>query len=454
MDDVRPNIILIHCHDLGRYLGCYSYDIQTPRIEQLADSGAVFEQHFGTAPQCSPSRGSLMTGQYPHVNGLIGLAHGHWEIDERERTLPEYLNDEGYHTHMFGLQHVTQNTTTLGYDKIHSKSNLYPGVSPIVHEGNRAKNVAANFESILESESYEEPFFASLGFFEIHRSEQNGLFVFETPNGSPADPYEIDPLPYLPDRRGIREDLAEMHSMVYAIDEAVGTICDAVSAAGIDEETMILLTTEHGIPFPRAKGSCYDPGIEAALIIRYPGVADSGSRYDELLSNVDILPTVLDIIDAEIPDRINGRSFLSLLTGDAYTPRKKVFAEMTWHDMYNPVRMIRTDQYKYIRSFWHLPKVYLPTDVFASKAGRELRERYSVPTRPYEELYNLEQSPHETENVIFESRHESVRIELTKALCEWMEDTDDPLLDGPVVPGDFDHIQSWPRIPGSNTEHN
>ncbi len=449
MNHAEPNIILIHCHDLGRYLGCYGHDIQTPNIEELGNSGALFEQHFGTAPQCSPSRGSLMTGRYPHVNGLIGLAHGHWDFYDEERFIPQYLKEEGYKTHLFGLQHISQDTAGLGYDQVHSKNNLYPGVSPIVHEGNKATNVAAQFTSFLEDRSFNEPFFASVGFFEVHRSKLNGVFGFDPGEYESDDPQQISPLQYLPDRRGIREDLADMRAMVYAVDEAVGTINDAITEAGIEEETMVIFTTEHGIAFPRAKGSCYDPGIEAALIIRYPGVADSGVRYDELISNVDVLPTILDIVGADIPDSVNGRSFLSLLTGEEYQAREKVFAEMTWHDMYNPVRMIRTDTHKYIRSFWHLPKVYLPTDVFASKAGREVREVYSVPTRPYEELYNLENSPREDDNVIYESLHQDIRISLTKQLYQWMDETDDPLLDGPVVPGDFDAIQSWPPLPES-----
>jgi len=447
MVDSRPNIILIHSHDLGRYLGCYGRDIETPQISSLADSGALFTEHFGTAPQCSPSRSSLMTGRFPHVNGLVGLAHGEWGLDPNERILPHYLQDVGYETHLFGLQHIVQDTDRLRYDHIHSEGNLYPGISPAVHETNRARNVASVFSSFLEREAYDSPFFASVGFFEVHRvEEENGRFSFDAENYDPDVPEQIRPLSYLPDRRGIRHDLAEMHGMVYAIDDAVGEIVTALEGKGLDEETLVIFTTEHGIAFPRAKGSCYDAGIEAALILRYPGIAEGGETYDELISNVDVLPTILDIVEVDIPDNLNGRSFLSLLTDDdGYDERERIFAEMTWHDMYNPVRMIRTERYKYIRSFWHLPKVYLPTDVFASEAGREVREKYSVPTRPYEELYDLTETPREDENVIHEPRYQEIRIEHSRRLKEWMEATDDPLLDGPLVPADYDDIRRWPH---------
>ena len=505
-----PNVVLITCHDLGCYLGCYGAAVETPRIDEFAASGALFENHYVTAPQCSPSRGSLLTGRYPHVNGLMGLAHGEWELHDGERILSHYLGDLGYETHLFGLQHITQDTDRLQFDYVHSEGNLYPGVSPAVHQANRARNVADVVSGFLERGGYDTPFFASIGFFELHRvEEENGRFGFDSDHYETADPDTIQPPSFLPDRRGIRQDLAEMHGMVRAVDDAVGTILDALERCGLEEETLVVFTTEHGIAFPRAKGSCYDAGIEAALLLRYPGVADGGVRYDELLSNVDVLPTILDLVtdeertgadaesDADSTDEdgtggdptddggtgsdsangdgtdadsigdgygrgtdsigdadletsrdLDGRSFYALLTDDRYEPREQLFAEMTWHDMYNPVRAIRTERYKYIKNFWHLPKVYLTKDIFASEAGRMVRESDGVPVRPYEELYDLRESPQEDENVAFEPKYQEVRRDLAERLHEWMQSTDDPLLEGPVVPGDYDAITSWPHESG------
>ena len=449
MADTQPNVLLLHCHDLGRYLGCYGADVETPRIDDLADGGALFENHYVTAPQCSPSRGSLMTGRYPHVNGLMGLAHGSWELHEDERILPQHLQDAGYETHLFGLQHISQDTDRLAYDHVHSEGNLYPGVSPAVHQANRARNVADVVSTFLEKRAFDAPFFASVGFFELHRvEEEHGRFGFDADHYGTDDPDEIRPLPYLPDRRGIRLDLAEMRGMVYAVDEAVGAIVDCLADTGLEEETLVIFTTEHGIAFPRAKGSPYDAGIEATLIVRCPGIADDGSRYDELLSNVDVLPTILECVDADVPDGLDGRSFHALLTGEEYDERERLFAEMTWHDMYNPFRAIRTRRHKYVKNFWHLPKVYLTKDIFASESGREVREEYGVPPRPYEELYDLRDDPQEDANVVTEPRYQDVRVDLSRQLQEWMEATDDPLLDGPLAPGDYDEIRSWPHESG------
>lgn len=440
-----PNIVMITCHDLGRYLGCYGAQIDTPQIDELADESVIFDQYFVTSPQCSPSRGSVFTGRFPHVNGLMGLAHGNWELHEDEKILPQYLSEAGYETHLFGLQHISQDTDRLGYDYVHSEGNLYPGVSPEVHQANRADAVASVFGNSIKREQFDKPFFASVGFFELHRvQEDNGRFGFDSNYYGMDDPDEVQPLTYLPDRRGIRRDLAEMHGMVKAVDEAVGEICDALATAGLIDDTLVIFTTEHGIAFPRAKGCCYDAGIEAALIMRYPQFAATGERIDSMWSGVDLVPTLLDLLDIEPANELHGVSMLQdLANNEESSQRERIFAEMTWHDMYNPIRAVRTDQFKYIRNFWHLPEVYLPQDTFASESGREVREAFGTPPRPYRELYDLHEAPHEDVNVVHEPRYEDIGAKLDATLHEWMVQTNDPLLDGPVVPGDYEAIIEW-----------
>lgn len=116
----RPNVLLIHSHDTGCHLGCYGRDVRTPNIDGLAERGARFENYFCTAPQCSPSRGSIVTGRYPQRNGLLGLAHLGWSLNHDEVALPAYLADEGYDTHVFGVQHAHEGDAhELGYDHVH-----------------------------------------------------------------------------------------------------------------------------------------------------------------------------------------------------------------------------------------------------------------------------------------------------------------------------------------------
>ncbi len=441
-----PNVLLIHCHDLGQYVGCYGVDIEMPNLERLAEEGARFANHFTTAPQCSPSRGSLFTGCYPHVNGLLGLAHTDWELDTKQ-TLPHRLSKAGYGTHLFGLQHISESPEDIGYDEIHTAGRLSPNVAPELHSVNRAADVADTLSQYLES-GLGSPFFASVGFFEAHRlvtdepDEEEGDILYGYGDRYDADdPDEIEVPGYLPDEPGVREDLAAMRGMVYALDDALGTILDSLESAGLEEETLVLFTTEHGIAFPRAKGTCYDPGIEAFLLARYPPLIDGGTVYEELVSNVDILPTVLDLAIGETPADIDGYSLVPLLDEDqTYSPRNHVFAEITWHGAYNPIRAIRTERFKYIRNFWHNPRVFLPNDVYASLAGREVRGRYGRPSRVYEELYNLASDPHEQENVATEADYKQVRTKLASTLATWMHKTDDPILDGPIRPDDYDQM--------------
>ncbi|QSW99740.1 sulfatase family protein [Haloterrigena alkaliphila] len=441
-----PNVLLIHCHDLGQYIGCYDVDIETPNLERLADEGARFANHFTTAPQCSPSRSSLFTGCYPHVNGLLGLAHTDWELDT-ERTLPQRLSDAGYETHLFGLQHISESPENIGYDEIHTAGRLSPNVAPELHSVNRAADVADTLSQYLNS-GLNSPFFASVGFFEAHRletdepDEEEGAVLYGYGDRYDADdPDEIEVPGYLPDEPGIREDLAAMRGMVYAVDDALGTILDALESAGLEEETLVLFTTEHGIAFPRAKGTCYDPGVEAFLLARYPPLIDGGTVYEELVSNVDVMPTVLDLAIGETPADIDGYSLVPLLDdARTYSPRDRVFAEITWHGTYNPIRAVRTERFKYIRNFWHNPRVFLPNDVYASRAGKEVRGRYGRPSRVFEELYDLESDPHERENVADEADYEQVRAKLESTLATWMHETDDPILEGPVRPDDYDEM--------------
>ncbi|TYL38628.1 sulfatase [Natronococcus pandeyae] len=449
-----PNVVLIHCHDLGKYLGCYGAAVDTPRLDELAGSGVRFDRHFVTAPQCSPSRSSLVTGRHPHQNGMLGLAHADWEIDPEERLLPTSLSEAGYETHLFGLQHVTNYPDRLGYDRIHAEKPLTADAPPAVHETARARDVADNVAGFLSAD-HDDPFFASVGFFELHRVEGENGFDFDGERYDTPVPDEVEPLSFLPDRPGIRSDIAEVQGMLGALDDGVGTILDALERTGLTDDTLVVFTTEHGLAFPRAKGCCFDPGIEAALLMRYPGVLEEGRVVDDLVSNVDVFPTLLDFADAPIPDDIAGRSFEPLLTGGdgahetgdggdggrgEYTPRDRVFAGMTWHDRYNPIRAIRTKRWKYVRNFWHLPEIYLTRDIYESAAGREVREVYYCEQRPYVELYDLENDPFERTNLADDPEHADVCDRLREELLEWMETTDDPLLEGPVLPGDWEEV--------------
>jgi len=414
----RPNILMVICHDLGCRLGCYGQPVHTPNIDSVAADGVVFTKYFCTAAQCSPSRGSILTGRFPHRNGLMGLAHIGWELNEDEKTLPMYLNQAGYSTHLFGLQHESANPRRLGYQNLH------------LGEASRsartaAQDVIAFLRKAATGKS--QPFFANVGTAEPHRP-------YHRPGYPMDDPQRVRPLPYLPDRPGIREDLAGLNGLIMVVDEAVGHIVAALEETGLAQNTLFIFTTDHGIAMPRAKGTCYDPGIETALIMRLPERFAGGVRREELLSNVDLLPTLLEFAGCRVPDNLDGRSFLPLLAGGPYERTDHIFVEMTWHDKYNPMRGVRTESYKYIRNFGDRPLVFLPLDIYVGRAGEETRGEFYGSLRPEEELYDLKDDPLEQRSLADHPARSSIIEDLRRRVQEWMEATEDPLLAGPVPP--------------------
>ncbi len=411
----RPNVVEVICHDLGRYVGCLGAPIQTPNIDALAGEGVLFSNYCCTAAQCSPSRGSIMTGRYPHCNGLVGLAHLCWEIGANEVTLPMYLNRAGYDTRLIAHQHEHNESPRLGYQTLDAV-------------GNDARTVAGALSDFLRGDAQDgRPFFVSCGITEPHRP-------YEREGYDRDDPDALTPLPYLPDRPGIREDLAGLHGLIWRLDEAVGTMREALEDSGLADNTVFIFTTDHGIAMPRAKGTCYDPGIHTTLIVRWPEHFTGGRVQGELLTNCDLLPTILDLAGAPVPPRGEGRSFLGLLDEDEYEPRDHVFCEMTWHDQYNPMRAIRTNHHKYIRNFGRRPLVYMPADIYVAPAGEEMKADFYDSVRPAEELYDLQRDPLEQHNVIDDPDHEDIAWQLRARVYDWMVETNDPLLYGDYPP--------------------
>jgi len=412
MSDCRPNIIMIVAHDLGTHLGCYGAGLDTPHIDGLAADGMLFSQYHCTAAQCSPARGSMITGRYPHNNGLIGLVPG-WEIDDDIPRLPALMRDAGYSTHLFGVQHETrEQPLRLGYDAVEA-------------ERLKAVDLAAQLAQWLRARpaTSAHPFYASMGTREPHRPYNREGY----PNDDPAD---VTLLPWLPDRPGMRTDIAGLNGLVYAFDEAVGIVGAALDETGLADSTLLIVTCDHGIAMPRAKCTCYDPGTRVALVMRLPGRWEGGRAHDELLSGCDLMPTLLELVGAPPVEGIDGRSFLGLLDGTEYAPRDHVFTEMTYHGMYNPMRCIRTREHKYIRNLAELPLVYMPVDIWEAPAGAQMREAYYSQPRPSEELYDLETDPWETRNLAGDAAHSDLLCELSNRVDTWMEESGDHLLEG------------------------
>lgn len=435
------NILLITWHDLGCHLGCYGRgDVRSPNVDRLASEGTRFANYFATAPVCSPARGSMITGRYPHVNGLQGLTNRGWSMNPGEKTLAAWLREAGFRTAMIGHQHETLDIADFAFDEIWTGSKQCDDVAP---------RVAQYFRTRREGDT---PFFARVGFFQVHRP------ITGYPVG---DTSAIEPLPYLPDAEPLRRQLTQYHACIEHADRRLGDILAALAETGLDRDALVLFTTDHGIPFPRAKGSLYDSGLNVALVARMPGVIAEGAVRNALLSNVDLLPTVLDLagVDADL-SAVNGRSFASVLDGSTDEVNDEVFGEFVGGEGYVPKRCVRTRRHKYIANFERVRRLHafeqeiLRTDLPAAL------DAFCRPV-PVEELYDLEADPNELANLAVEPEALPTLQEMRGRLRAWMEATDDPLLHGPIVTPNYAKVMAslfdgpppdgpvtWPRSSG------
>jgi arylsulfatase A-like enzyme len=409
---MQPNVLLMITHDTGRQLGPFDRGVATPHLERLAREGVVFDRAFCAAPQCSPSRASLLTGQMPHTHGLIGLTHLGFRLhpDALERTLPAVLAGAGYDTRLFGHQHEATDPYALGYRHVAGAPN------------GRSAEVVPAVMAFLASRPAQ-PFFASVGLAETHRP-------FEPATTSPAG---VTVPPYLPDTAITRQDVADLNAAVQHADAAIGQILNAHDAADLARDTLVLYTPDHGIPFPRAKGTLFDPGIEIGVIGRGPGGFSGGRRIAGLVSNIDLYATILRLCGVTPPPGTQGVNLAPLLSGTDPAVRDAIFAELTYHTAYDPMRGLRTARYKYIRSFADRPLI-LPAHVDPGPTKDLLRDQgvFTRP-RPREMLFDLERDPHEQTNLADDPAYAVVLADLRARLERWMAETGDPLRHGDVA---------------------
>jgi N-sulfoglucosamine sulfohydrolase len=416
------DVVVITSHDIGHHLHCYGVDsVVSPNLDSLAANGVRFDEAFATAPQCSSSRASLATGLYPHNNGVMGLAHAgfDWELAPSAPHAAALFAGLGFETHLFGGQHVTMHPDRLGFGYTHPTG---PG-----HGNMTGTIIAAAVEQLLDSDLGARRLYLEINLEDTHRPYP--------PAGEDASRAEGLVIPgYLPAGPEAAAEITALQVAISHMDDAAGRVLAAMEKAGRAGGALVVFTTDHGLAMPRAKCTLYDPGLETALIVRWPdGGIGSGSVRTELISNIDILPTLLDAAGAGVPAGIQGRSFLSLLRGGAYEPREAIYAEKTFHSYYDPMRCVRTRRHKYIRNFETAFAVEVPGDVQQGPIFRANVGRYSTDRPNIVELYDLEADQLEEHNLSGSSSLTGIEEALSAELWRWMRETQDPLLQGPVA---------------------
>lgn len=409
-----PNVLYVHSHDTGRCTEPYGFPVAMPAFQALAESGVTFRQAFSAAPTCSPSRAALLTGMAPHSAGMLGLAHRGFALHDPSQHLASFLQSHGYRTVLAGHQHLTTGDPhVLGYETVFECDAGY------------AVDVAPNAATFLRDapNAAAQPFFLDVGFHEAHRP-------FHSARADAGD--YVDVLPGLPSTPDIRQDVARFHESLKSLDRGVGAVLDALEDSGHADDTVVILTTDHGPAFPGMKSTLNDAGLGVGLVMQVPGVSSPGTVSDALVSQIDLYPTLCELIGVDQPPWLQGNSLVPMLTEEAASVRQEVFGEVTFHAAYEPQRAIRTDRWTFIQRFDERDSPVLP-NIDASPALEFLLAHGLEDTAPPRTtLFDNVLDPLQRVNRAGARDLAEIEADLASRLDAWMHETDDPLLDGPV----------------------
>ncbi len=408
-----PNIVYLHSHDTGRYLQPYGHAVPSPNLQKLAEGGMLFRQAFDAAPTCSPSRACLLTGCNAHTNGMLGLAHRGFSLKDYKQHIAHTLRPAGYHSVLLGLQHIARDPAIIGYDQVVKPKSM------------RVEDVTPGAVEFFNKAPKDKPFFADIGFFETHRE-------FRKPGPQEDARYAFPPAP-IPDTPETRADMAAFKASARALDNAVGEILKAIEVNGLAENTLIISTTDHGVPFPSMKCNLTDHGIGVSLIMRGPGGFTGGKVCDAMVQHLDLFPTLCELAGVAKPKWLEGKSLLPLARGEVKEIHEQIFAEVNYHASYEPKRAVRTQRYKYIKYFDNRRKPNLPNCDDGLSKTVWLEHGWKDQAMPAEQLYDLTFDPNEVQNLAGEPRHAATLQDMRKRLDTWMRATSDPLLSGFVA---------------------
>lgn len=433
----RPNVLWLIGEDLGPELGCYGTEqVWTPNLDRLAKDGVRYTHAYTVAPVCSPSRSAFMTGMYQTTIG----AHNHrshrddkFGLPDGVRVITDWLRPAGVHT-----ANLVQLPPALGFKgtgktdwNFHYGGDVVEGSQKMVL--NFAKGKAFDGDRWEDLKAHQ-PFYAQINFDETHRK-------YHAPKK--ADPAKVSIPPYYPDHPVTRTDWAEYLDSASELDRKVGLILKQLDDDGLADSTVVVFLGDHGQSHVRGKQFCYETGLHIPLIIRWPSKFPepkgfkAGTVDDRLLEAIDLSATTLSILGVEKPEKMQGRVFL----GDkAEAPRALVFgARDRCDETVDRIRTVRDRRYRYIRNFmperpflqrnrykersypvWNLIK-----DLAAQGKLTPEQAFLAAPTRPPEELYDLDTDPYEVRNLAASPEHAETLKRLRGELERWIESTND-----------------------------
>jgi N-sulfoglucosamine sulfohydrolase len=431
----RPNILLIVSEDNGPDLGCYGNQyVKTPNLDELAAGGIRFNRAYVAQAGCSPSRASILTGLYPHQNGQIGLATWGFRLYSPDvHNVVRSLKSAGYRTGIIGKLHINPKSA-FPFDMEEIPTSNFSRKKL----GDYAKHAEAFFQDD------EKPFFLSVNYPDAHKP-----WIHQA-EGLPKQPVtadEVRPLSYMGvDTPQFRELNAGYYNSMSRLDVLVGDLLAALKRSGKSDNTLVIYLGDHGADFLRGKRTMYEGGLRIPFIVNWLGRVKSNQVLEELVSTVDLVPTMLAVAGAEPEEQLPGRSMLPLLLNESAEWRQYLFSEYHTHaatDNFYPQRGVHNQRYKLIENL--LPDEVNPgydfTNAFFDSApaaieasAPDIRDAYHLMRQPPRfELYDLQNDPYEFHNLAASAQHRAVMTELQKQLATWREQTRDPLLDADAL---------------------
>ena len=417
----RPNILWISCEDISPHLGCYGDPMaRTPHLDQLAAEGIRFSHAFTTAGVCAPCRSAIITGVYQTT---LGTHHMRCTatLPNTIRAFPTLLREAGYY--------CTNNSKT-DY-QFRSKESAWNRNGKVDWSGRKPG----------------QPFFSVFNFTGCHESGIASLQKYQSVTRNLAqeerqDPDRLSLPPYYPDTPVVREDWKRNYELISAMDHWAGNLLRRLDQEGLSENTIVMFWSDHGVGLPRAKRWLYDSGTHIPLIVRIPSryqtrkTLPSGSVDNRLISSLDFGPTVLNLAGIAIPDWMQGQPFLG---PDCPPNRDFVYgARDRMDERYDIIRSVRDHRFRYIRNYEPLKPYFQYMNTPEKGATmRELRRLHAsdelppaarlfmASSKPVEELYDLEEDPHEIRNLADDPKHESILRRMRAAHRQWVLETRD-----------------------------
>ena len=435
------NVVLFVTDDQSPDAGCYGNPIlKTPHIDQLAGDGVRFTQAFCTTASCSASRSVILTGLYNHANAQYGHWHSyhHFRTYNEIKSLPVQMSAAGYRTARIGKYHV-------GPASVYRFDTTLPG------DGRNPVEMANHCQEFIRAEE-KRSFFLYFCTSDPHRSgrkapgaKYNSDAFGNRPQGylgvksTEYDPADVLVHSFLPDTPVCREELAEYYTSVSRIDQGLGRLIEILKMAGAYEQTLIIYTSDHGIAFPGGKTTLYEGGMRIPFIVHSPDIKNRDRDCNAMINLADVTPTILDFAGAVPRAEVHGRSFLSAMQEVDPDGWDEVQASHTFHEitMYYPMRVIRNRKYKLIWNIAYGLPYPFASDLWKAPTWQDIYGRgpnalYGKRTvqdyihRPQWELYDLENDPHEIDNLATDVLYEETLASMQVKLKNFQQRTKDP----------------------------